>query len=203
MVKPDFFIVGLGCSAGCLDVLKTFFAHVPKRTGIAFVVVQHLSRNYTSILDKLLQSKTKLPIVRVLEDMVLRPDHIYLLPEGKFMLIRDGILTLIPRAQEQVINYAVDIFFTSLAGYAGKKAIGIVLTGMGMDGLEGAKAIEGAGGVVFVQEPESAVFKGMPSATITGNNPDLVLPPAELAQALLKYYGTGEVGDSKEFEVAG
>ncbi|WP_186774209.1 chemotaxis protein CheB [Chitinophaga pinensis] len=203
MVKPDFFIAGLGCSAGCLDVLKTFFANVPEQTGIAFVVVQHLSRNYVSILDKLLQSHTKLPIIRVLQDMEIRPDHIYLLPEGKFLLIRDGILRLIPRTTTHVVNYAVDIFFTSLAAYAGNKAIGIILTGMGTDGLEGARAIEGAGGIVFVQDPASAVFKGMPVSVITGDEPDVILPPAELAQALTKYYKTGEMKDDEGFEAAG
>lgn len=187
MVNHEFHIVGLGCSAGCLDVLKVFFAHLPKQTGIAYIVVQHLSRNYTSILDKLLQTRTHLPIIRVLEDMEVKPDHIYLMPEGKFMLIEDGILRLIPRQPEQIVNYAVDIFFKSLAAYAGNRAIGIILTGMGMDGMEGAKAIEGNGGVVFVQEPSSALFKGMPEATITGNNPDAVMPPAELAQTMKNY----------------
>jgi two-component system CheB/CheR fusion protein len=203
MVKPDFFIAGLGCSAGCLDVLKTFFANVPERTGIAFVVVQHLSRNYVSILDKLLQSHTKLPIIRVLQDMEIKPDHIYLMPEGKFLLIRDGILHLIPRTTTQVVNYAVDTFFTSLAAYAGNKAIGIILTGMGTDGLEGAKAIEGVGGIVFVQEPSSAVFKGMPVSVITGDEPDVILPPAELAQSLAKYYKSVEMQDDEGFEAAG
>lgn len=203
MVKPDFFIVGLGCSAGCLDVLKTVFTHVPQKTGIAFVVVQHLSRNYTSILDKLLQAHARLPIVRVLEDMEIKPDHIYLLPEGKFLLIRDGILTLIPRTVEQVVNFAVDIFFTSLAAYAGNKAVGIVLTGMGMDGTEGAKAIERAGGSVFVQEPASAVFKGMPMTVITQNSPHVVLPPAELVEALLRHCRKGESSAGQEIEAAG
>ncbi|MBW8684995.1 chemotaxis protein CheB [Chitinophaga rhizophila] len=203
MVKPDFFIVGLGCSAGCLDVLKTFFTHIPEGTGIAFVVVQHLSRNYTSILDKLLQSHARLPIVRVLEDMEIKPDHIYLLPEGKFMLIKDGILTLTPRTSTQIVNFAVDIFFRSLAVYAGNKAIGIILTGMGTDGMEGAKAIYKAGGVVYVQEPASAVFKGMPMAAISGDHPDLVLPPAQLAQALAKYYRKSEIKGDKGFEAAG
>ena len=203
MVKPDFFIAGLGCSAGCLDVLKTFFSNVPEQTGIAFVVVQHLSRNYTSILDKLLQSHTKLPIIRVLQDMEIKPDHIYLLPEGKFMLIRDGVLRLIPRTAAQVVNYAVDIFFTSLAVYAGNKAIGIILTGMGTDGLEGVKAIEQSGGIVFVQEPASAMFKGMPVSVITGDTPDVILPPAELAQSLTKYYKTSKMEDEEGFEAAG
>ena len=187
MIKPDFYIAGLGCSAGCLNVLKVFFAHLPKETGVAYIVVQHLSRNYTSMLDKLLEVHTSLPIVRVLKDMQVKPDHIYLMPEGKFMLIENGVLRLIPRKPEQIINYAVDIFFKSLAAYAGAKAIGIILTGMGMDGLEGAKAIEHNGGIVFVQEPASASFKGMPEATIEGNSPDGVMAPEELAQTMGRY----------------
>lgn len=202
MVKPDFHVVALGCSAGCLDVLKTFFAYVPKKTGIAYIVVQHLSRNYTSILDKLLQAHANIPIIRVLEDMELKPDHIYLMPEGKFMLIEQGVLKLIPRNADQVINYAVDIFFSSLAAYAGPKAIGIILTGMGNDGLEGAKAIDSAGGIVFVQDPVSAVFKGMPMATITGNSPQLIRAPADLAKALEAYYRTNRQ-EGEDVQAAG
>ncbi|PWV48853.1 chemotaxis protein CheB [Chitinophaga sp. S165] len=187
MMRPDFYIAGLGCSAGCLEVLKVFFSHLPKKTGVAYIIVQHLLRNYTSKLDILLQTYTPLPIVRVAEDMRVNPDHIYLIPEGKYMVIEDGILRLIPRGPEQIINFAVDIFFRSLAAYAGPKAIGIILTGMGMDGLEGAKAIEKGGGIVFVQEPASATFKGMPEATITGNSPDGVMAPEQLAQTMERY----------------
>ncbi len=187
MMGRDFYIAGLGCSAGCLDVLKVFFSHLPKQTGVAYVVVQHLLRSYTSKLDVLLQTHTSLPIVRVLEDMEVKPDHIYLMPEGKYMVIDDGVLKLIPRGPEQIINYAVDTFFTSLAAYVGPKAIGIILTGMGTDGLEGAKAIEKNGGIVFVQEPASATFKGMPEATITGNSPDGVMAPEQLARTMERY----------------
>lgn len=203
MVKPDFHIAALGCSAVCLDVLKVFFANLPERTGVAYVVVQHLSRNYTSILDKLLQTRTSLPIVRVLKDMEVKPDHIYLMPEGKFMMIEDGILRLIPRAPDEIINYAVDIFFKSLATYAESKAIGIVLTGMGMDGVEGANAIEEHGGVVFVQEPSSALFKGMPEATITGNHPDGIMAPPELAQMMSNYGRESQKDNERDVEVAG
>jgi two-component system CheB/CheR fusion protein len=195
MVKPDFYIVGLGCSAGCLDVLKTFFANLPTDTGMAYVVVQHLSRTYTSILDKLLQPFTDMPIIRVEGNTEVRPDNIYLLPEGKFILIDDGMLKLIPRRPDQIVNYAVDIFFSSLATYAGRRAIGLVLTGMGTDGVEGSKAITRVGGTVFVQEPASAVFKGMPVATITEDSPELVLPPAELAQSLMEYIRCREKGE--------
>lgn len=187
MAKPDFHIAGLGCSAGCLDVLKTFFGNLPERTGVAYVVVQHLSRNYKSMLDKLLQPRTSLPIVRVEDDTKIEPDHIYLLPEGKFIQIEGGVFKLIPRSSKQIVNYAVDIFLGSLAVYAGPKAIGIIMTGMGWDGLEGAKAIEKHGGKVFVQDPSSALFKGMPEATISGNSPAAVMPPAELAQMMTKF----------------
>jgi len=201
MVKPKFHIAGLGCSAGCLDVLRIFFSNLPERTGVAYVIVQHLSRSYKSMLDKLLQPRTRLPIVRIGHDTKIEPDHIYLMPEGKFVQIEDGVFKLIPRRPEQIVNYAVNIFLKSLAVYAGSKAIGIILAGMGWDGLEGARAIDEHGGKVFVQDPSSTLFKGMLEATIRGNNPAAVMQPTELARMMAKLC-QGNEDSGKDMEIA-
>jgi chemotaxis response regulator CheB len=184
----DFYITAIGCSSGCLNALRTFFINIPGNTGMAFIVVQHLARNYKSMLDQLLTNYTFMPVVRITEDVKVEPNHIYLLTENNFIKIQHGILRVMPRKPDEVINRAVDIFFKSLAVDRKDRAIGIIMTGMGTDGLEGAKAIRREGGVVYAQDPLSTDYKGMPTATIIEDHPAQILPPDELARVLVETY---------------
>ncbi len=106
------------------------------------------------------------------------------------MTIGKGQLLLRDRAPEEVINWAVDIFFHSLAEDQKEKAIGVVLSGMGSDGASEAQAIHQLGGTVLVQEPYSTPYRGMPRAAIDRDHSDLILPPAQLVQALLELIGS-------------
>lgn len=189
MERKDFYIAAIGCSSGCLNALRTFFINIPADTGISFVVVQHLSKDYKSILDQLLVNYSYMPVVRVTQDVKVYPNHIYLLTENIFIKIHDNVIRVIERKPEQVINRAVDIFFKSLAVNSKDKAIGIIMTGMGVDGLEGAKALQREGGVVYVQDPETTVYKQMPLTTINEDHPSVILPPEGLAKMLVDIYG--------------
>lgn len=187
-MRSDFYITGIGCSSGCLEALRSFFLHIPGDTGLAFIVIQHLSKDYKSILDQLLTNYTFMPIIRVTSDITVEPNHIYLITENNFIKIQDGIIRVIPRRPDEIINRAVDIFFKSLAVNSKDKAIGIVMTGMGTDGLEGAKAIRREGGIVYVQDPTTTEYKGMPVATIEEDHPAEILAPDELARMLVSTY---------------
>ena len=183
-----FYITGIGCSSGCLDALRSFFLHIPGDTGMAFIVIQHLSKDYKSILDQLLTNYTFMPIIRVTEDIAVEPNHIYLITENSFIKIQDDIIRVMPRKPHEIINRAVDIFFKSLAVNSKEKAIGIVLAGMGTDGLEGAKALSREGGIVYVQDPTTTDYKGMPVATIEDDHPAEILAPDALARMLVNTY---------------
>lgn len=184
----DFYITGIGCSSGCLNALRSFFLNIPGDTGMAFIVVQHLLRSYKSILDQLLINYTFMPVVRVTEDVRVEPDHIYLITENTFIKIQDNFIRVIPREPDEIVNHAVDIFFKSLAVNSKDRAIGVIMTGMGTDGLEGAKAIRREGGIVYVQDPRTTDYKGMPVTAIEEDHPAEILAPDKLARMLVDTY---------------
>jgi two-component system, chemotaxis family, CheB/CheR fusion protein len=183
----DLHVVGIGASAGGLEALERFFASVPLDSGMAFVVVQHLSPDFRSLMDELLARRTKLPIHLVEDGMSIEPDHVYLIPPKKEMIIAGGRLLLSERDQKQELTLPIDVFFRSLAQDCGPRAIAIVLSGGGTDGSRGVKSVHDAGGLVLVQDVESAQFDGMPKMARDAGVADCVLAPEDMPAALLEH----------------
>lgn len=181
------YIVGIGASAGGLEALERFFERMPLETGMAFVVVQHLSPDFRSLTDELLARRTAIPIHQVENSMEVLPDAIYLIPPKKDMIIANGRLLLTDKDPGQLMRLPIDHFFRSLAQEAGDRSIGIVLSGTGSDGSRGIRDIHEAGGLVMVQSAESAKFDGMPKSALKTGVVDMTLPPDEMPAALLKY----------------
>ncbi len=179
-------IVGIGASAGGLASLEEFFKAMPTDSGMAFVLVQHLSPDFKSLMDDLLARHTKMSIHRVANGQELEANAIYLIPPRQVMTIADGRLYLQERVGQHLI-LPIDIFFESLAGAANNKAIGIILSGTGSDGSRGIQAIHEAGGLVLVQSLESAQFDGMPRAAINTGMCDYVTTPGEMPTILVEY----------------
>lgn len=180
MSNNDFPIVGVGASAGGQQALRDFFSSIPPDIDAAFVVVTHLLRQHKSELASILSRFSKIPVQPVTDNLRLSPGNIYVMPEDVFVQVRHGRLRLSQRPDSNVINNSINIFFESLAKDAGPRAIGVVLSGMGSDGSEGALKIFKEGGDVLVQDPESTKFTSMPMATILKDHPDFILPPREL-----------------------
>src|SRR5450432_1653251 len=181
------YVVGIGASAGGLEALEHFFDNVPRRTGMAFVVVQHLSPDFKSLMDEILARRTPLPISLVEDAMVVEPDHIYLIPPKKEMIISGGRLLLSERDRDQEPSVPIDVFFRSLAQDCGSRAIAVVLSGGGSDGSRGIRAVHEAGGLVVVQDVESAQFDGMPKTAREAGVADYVLPPQDMPGVLLEH----------------
>lgn len=180
-------IVGIGASAGGLEALERLFEATPTNTGMAFVVVQHLSPDFKSLTDDILGRRTRLPI-RVVEDgMNVLPNAIFLIPPRKDMIVRGGRLLLTDKDPGQFVALPIDHFFRSLAQEAGDRAVGIVLSGTGSDGSRGIRDIHDAGGLVVVQDPESAKFDGMPRSAIDTGAADLILQPEAIPDALVRH----------------
>src|ERR1041385_9138814 len=116
-------VVGIGASAGGLDAIERFFDNVPKATGFAFVIVQHLSPDFKSLMDELLSRHTQLPIHLVENGMRVEPDHVYLIPPKKEMIISGGRLLLSERDRQQELALPIDVFFRSLAQDCGANAV--------------------------------------------------------------------------------
>ncbi|MGE0482668.1 MAG: chemotaxis protein CheB [Gammaproteobacteria bacterium] len=181
------YVVGIGASAGGLEALEAFFAAVPSQTGMAFVVVQHLTPDFKSLMDELLARHTAMAIHVVEQGMTIEPNSVYLIPSRKMMTLEGDCFALTERDPRVGLNLPIDHFFLSLAHEWGENAIGVVLSGTGSDGTRGIRAIHEVGGLVLSQSLETARFDGMPrSATATGVV-DLVLAPGAMPQVLVEY----------------
>ncbi|NVN90834.1 MAG: PAS domain-containing protein [Desulfuromonadales bacterium] len=181
------YIVGIGASAGGLNALEQFFDNMNANSGMAFVVIQHLSPDFKSLMDDLLSRHTTMGIHRVTNGIDLQPDNIYLIPPKSRMTIKDRKLYLTEKTASQHLELPIDIFFHSLAEDAGERAIGIILSGTGSDGSRGILSIHNKGGLVIVQSPESAQFDGMPRNSIATGMCDFILAPDRIPRVLVEY----------------
>jgi two-component system, chemotaxis family, CheB/CheR fusion protein len=181
------YIVGVGASAGGLEALEKLFANMPRYTGLAFVVVQHLSPDFKSLMNELLARRTEIPIDLVEDGMAVEADRIYLIPPKKEMIIAGGRLLLSDKGSSQDLSLPIDIFLRSLAQDAQEKAIGVILSGSGSDGSRGIRDIHESGGLVLCQDAETAKFDGMPKSARDTGAVDYVMPPEDMPRALLDH----------------
>jgi len=182
-----FYIVGIGASAGGLEALEKFFSNCPGDTGMAFVVIQHLSPDYKSMLTELLGRRTIIPVTEAKDRELIKPNHIYLIPVSKNIQVQHGRLHLINRPDNNSPNFSIDLFFRSLAIEQKEMAIAVILSGTGSDGTRGGKSIKEVGGTVFVQHPESGRFDGMPRSAISSGIADCILTPEEMPNELIQF----------------
>ncbi|MBD3221016.1 PAS domain S-box protein, partial [bacterium] len=181
-------VVGLGASAGGLEALDAFFDTMPGNSGMAFVVIQHLSPDYKSLMAELLAKHTEMTVKRAEEGMTVEPNTVYIIPPRKNLRMFHGKLLLSDQERnERGINLPIDVFLGSLAEDQGEKAVGIVLSGTGSDGARGIRSIKEAGGMVLVQAPDTARFDGMPRAAMSTGMADFVLPVTEMPPRLLAF----------------
>lgn len=182
--NTDFFIVGIGGSAGGLSAFIELLKNIPPGNNLAFVIVQHLLADSKSSLSDILADKTKLPVKEVSKDTRVNPGQVYVIPPNKNITLKDGKVQLSPRTRDG-LNLPVDKFFTSLANVKKQNAIGVILSGTGSDGTQGMKAIREAGGITFAQD-KNADFSGMPDSVVGAGLADYVLDPAKIAEKLLE-----------------
>ena len=187
-MENEFYVIGIGASSGGLVALTEFFDHVSADLPAAFVITTHLLREHRSILNELIAKHTTLPVVRVEQDVNIEAGKVYVLIENQELTLQGHTLRTKLRKQ-QALNSSVDLFFDSLAMSFKEKAIGIILSGAGKDGLHGALEIAKNGGYMMVQEPGSAQATGMPDSIIGGDHPKIQGSPKELAKALNKKLG--------------
>src|SRR5450631_1248185 len=135
-------IVGLGASAGGLEALEQFLGHVPKLSGMAFVIVQHLDPTHKGIMSELLQRSTGMRVIQVKDRTQVRPDCVYVIPPNRDMSILHGVLHLLAPAAPRGLRLPIDYFFRSLAQDQLEHSVGVVLSGMGSDGTMGVRAIK-------------------------------------------------------------
>jgi two-component system CheB/CheR fusion protein len=175
--KTDFCcVVGIGASAGGVEVFRTLLQNLPPNLGFSYVLILHLDPHHKSILTSILSTQTFMPVTEVFDGLEVVPNHVYVVPPNKLMTIKEGELHLSPRIEGR--NLPIDHFFESLAVDQKEKSIGIILSGTASDGTIGCSAIKAAGGITIAQE--HAKFDGMPSSAIASGCVDFILPVEDI-----------------------
>ena len=180
-------IVGIGASAGGLAALEQFFEQVPLKSGLAYIVVQHLSPTDKSMLVELLQRVTTLPVLEAEAALRIDPDCIYVILPNQELSVAGGVLKSTEPAEVRGMRLPVNVLFSSLARDQSDRAIAVILSGMGSDGTLGLASIKALGGLGLVQQPESAQFDSMPKSAIAAGLADIVALPAEMPARIIAY----------------
>lgn len=186
-------VVGIGASAGGIEALQEFFKGTPPDSGMAYVVVQHLSPEHQSLMEDILSRGTSMPVRQIEDGLSVEPDHVYVIAPARTLTLQQGQLRLSEPTEQRGHRRPVDDFFKSLAAEQKEKSIAVILSGTGTNGTAGAQAMA-AGGICIAQDPESASFPGMPRSLINAGYADQVLPPAEIARVLQRYASQPYVG---------
>jgi two-component system, chemotaxis family, CheB/CheR fusion protein len=158
--EAGFPVVAVGASAGGLEAFRTLLTALPARSGMAFILVQHLDPTHPSMSVDLLALHTRLTVLEARPNMRLEPDHVFIIPPGRFLAMSDGTLQLSLPRNRQGVRMPFDFLLHSLAAAFGERAVCVVLSGTGNDGSAGAKEVKEAGGLVMAQTPEEAEFDG-------------------------------------------
>jgi two-component system, chemotaxis family, CheB/CheR fusion protein len=194
-------VVAIGASAGGLEPIELMFSQIPAHTGAAFVLVQHLSPDFKSLMDQLLGRHTSMEIVRVGERTRIEADTIYLIPPRKEMTVDAGMLVLHDRNEHEPVHLPIDIFLRSMATAYGERAVAVILSGSGSDGARGAAAVREAGGLVIAQDPNTANFPSMPQAAIGQGGATIAAGPGEIGALVAKHLAGTSLTHSEPAEV--
>jgi chemotaxis response regulator CheB len=135
--SSDLLVVGIGASAGGIQALKEFFENVPADSGMAYVVILHLSPDHDSQLAEVLQNVAAIPVTKVVEKVKIEANHVYVVPPNQHLTMEDGFVLASPNLYMEERRAPVDIFFRTLAETHGPRAISVVLSGTGANGSMG------------------------------------------------------------------
>jgi PAS domain S-box-containing protein len=203
--QPEkFLIAAIGASAGGIQALKEFFENVPSDSGVAYVVILHLSPDHESRLAEVLQTTALIPVTQIKERVKVEPNHVYVVPPNQHLGMLDGHITVEQNISVEERRAPVDIFFRTLAETKRAGAIAVVLSGTGADGSMGIKRVKERGGVVFVQNPREAEFSEMPRNSIATDLVDAVLNVREIPAKIIAYQANlkeVEIHDTPEFRL--
>ena len=188
--QEAFPIVGIGSSAGGIEALISFFSAMPATTGMAFVVIQHMSPEHKSLLPEILQQHTRLAVHQATDGIRIQPDHVYVTPPDKNLYLSQRTLKLISKPEHPYVAHSIDVFFRSMAESLKDSAIGVILSGAGSDGTFGARLIDQKLGMVVVQDPRTAQTDSMPQSAISIGVADAVLSLDKMPTYLMEYART-------------
>jgi two-component system, chemotaxis family, protein-glutamate methylesterase/glutaminase len=179
-------IVALAASAGGLKAISQVLSGLPANFAASIVVVQHLDRQHKSLMANILSRRTLLTVKQAEQGDCLKPGNVYIAPPNQHLLVNpDGTLNLTQSKLVHFVRPCADLLFESVAATYQEKAIAVVLTGMGKDGIMGVQAIHRMGGKVIAQNQETSMYFSMPRTAINTGKVDFILPLSEIAPTLV------------------
>lgn len=194
-------IIAIGASAGGMEEINTFFDHTPL-DGVSYIIIQHLSADFKSRMVELLAKHSKLTVKEAQNGMKVISNEVYLIPNDKFMTITGNKLFLTNKEKSRTPNMTIDTLFSSLALNSSKRAIAVILSGLGSDGTKGLQAIKKLGGMVIARNPETTEFSSMPAHAIGTGMVDFVLEPELMPHAIEDFIKYGAIlAENKDDEL--
>lgn len=181
----NFPIVCIGGSAGGLDAYIRLLQNLPPDLGVAFVIVNHITTMPTR-LHEVLPSHSRMPVELITEDLVIRPNHVFIIPANRDLHVEDGAFQLKPISKPRGWPDVITVFLRSLTRYWEGKVVAIIVSGYDGDGAEALCGIKEVGGITIAQKPDTAKQPDMPESAIDSGCIDFVLSPEEIAQEIVR-----------------
>ena len=186
---PRHDIIVVGASAGGVEALTALIGDLPADLPAA-VVVQHVPATATSALPRILACRTSLPVEHAVDGDRIEPGRVYVAPPDRHVLVRRGSFRVVAGPKENGHRPAVDLLFRSAAAAYGDRVVGVVVSGTLDDGTAGLQAVTSRGGVGVVQDPDEALYSGMPFNAIQGDHPQHILPLRDIGKTLVAIVGS-------------
>ena len=189
-VKRNFPVVCVGGSAGGLDAYTRFLQNLPADMGAAIVIVNHL-RTVATLLHEILPGYTKMPVELITERLVIRPNHVFIIPEQRDLHVLDGEFQLKPISKPRGWPDVITVFLRSLTKHWDGKLIAVIVSGYDGDGAAALCGIKEVGGITIAQKPDTAKQPEMPQSAIASGCIDFILSPEDIAQEIIRITDMG------------
>jgi two-component system chemotaxis response regulator CheB len=184
-VAEDFPVVCVGGSAGGLDVYTRLLQHLPADMGVAIVIVNHL-RTVATMLPNILPRHTQMPVELITEKLLIRPNHVFIIPEQRDLHVLDGEFRLKPISKPRGWPDVITVFLRSLTQHWSGKLIAVIVSGYDGDGAAALCGIREVGGITIAQKLDTAQRPDMPESAIASGCIDFVLSPEDIAQEIVR-----------------
>ena len=184
-VVKNFPIVCVGGSAGGLDAYIRLLKCLPADMGVGIVIVNHITQMPTR-LHEVLPHFTALPVELITENLVIEPDHVYIIPSNRDLHVEDGVFHLKPISKPRGWPDVITVFLKSLTTYWEGKLIAVIVSGYDGDGAAALCGIKEAGGITLAQKLSTASQPDMPESAINTGCIDFVLSPEDIAKEIVR-----------------
>jgi two-component system chemotaxis response regulator CheB len=201
-------VMVLGISTGGPAALDRLIPALPADFPLPILLVQHMPQLFTRLLAERLDQRSKLNVSEAVDSEPVVAGHVYVAPGDQHMKVvvaqgnRSSVLRITQGPPENHCRPAVDVLFRSAIPVYGRGVLGVIMTGMGSDGLLGCQGIRNAGGTILAQDEESSVVWGMPGSVVKAGLADRIVPLSGMAAEILRFAGNREISAGAEIGAA-